>query len=163
VHDFFEQLTNFVQQSGTVQALAFLTAAGAVLVSLLTAIIAPAVAVYVARRQIRATVVSASRQKWIDSLRDALAEMMAIHMVAYHSKTLSDPDTSRKVFNIQNKILLLTNPAESNHVELNQIIQKMIDTGPNTKNANVWEIQREMIDVSRRILKTEWGRVRRGD
>jgi hypothetical protein len=163
LHEFFEQLNNFVQQSGAVQALAFLTAAGAVLVSLLTAIVAPAVAIYVARRQIRATVVSTNRQKWIDNLRDALAELIAVHLVAFSTKKLSDPEISTKVFHLQNKILLLTNPAESDHVKLTDIIEKIINSSPNDPNVDVWELQRQMIEISRRILKTEWVRVRRGD
>jgi hypothetical protein len=48
-----------VQQSGGKEALAFVTAAGVVLASFITVILA----IYVARRQMRATVVSANRQR----------------------------------------------------------------------------------------------------
>lgn len=83
--NFLNDLRNFVQQPGNQQALAFLVAGGAVAVSLITAIIGPMVALYVMRRQIRATVVSTNRQKWIDSLRDTIAELMAIIYAAEHA------------------------------------------------------------------------------
>jgi hypothetical protein len=163
MHDFFDQLTKFVQVAGAQQALAFLTAAGAVLVSLLTAIVAPMVSLYVVRRQIRATVVSANRQKWIDNLRDALAEFLGIHLVAFHTRTLGDSDISTKIFNLQNKILLLTNPNEADHAKLNEILRKMIDSSPNDARVDVWKLQEELVAVARRILKAEWIRARRGD
>jgi uncharacterized protein YjcR len=49
------------------------------------------------------------------------------------------------------------------HVKLTDIIEKIINSSPNDPNVDVWELQRQMIEVSRRILKTEWVRVRRGD
>ena len=70
--DFLNDRRNFVQQPGNQQALAFLAAGGAVAVSPITAIIGPMVALYVMGRQIRATVVSTNRQKWINSLRDTI-------------------------------------------------------------------------------------------
>ncbi len=160
--DFFDRLRQLVEVPGAKEALAFATAAGAVLVSLFTALVAPFIAVYVARRQIQASVVSANRQKWIDTLRDALAELVSIHLVAFSTRRLSDPDISTKVFNLQNKILLLTNPLEADHGELNRIIARMIDSSPNDPNVDVWKMQRDLVEVSRRILKTEWKRVRRG-
>ena len=60
MHEFFNELRNLAQLPGGQEALTSLTAAGAVLVSLITAVIAPIVAIFVARRQIRATVVSAN-------------------------------------------------------------------------------------------------------
>jgi hypothetical protein len=162
LHDFFDQLTKFVQATGAQQTLAFLTAAGAVMVSLLTAIVAPMVAVYVARRQIRATVISANRQKWIDNLRDALAEFISVYLVAFHTRKQEDSDISTKIYNLQNKILLLTNPNETDHVKLYQIIQTMVNSSPNDPKVDTWQLQSELVDVARRVLKTEWIRVKGG-
>ena len=158
---FFEQLTKFVQQTGVNQTLAILTAAAAVCVAL-TAIIAPVVAVYVAKRQIRATVVSVNRQKWIDTLRDLISELISVHIVAFHTRNLSDPDISRNVFKLQNKILLLTNLIEADHIELNRVIERIVNSGPNDPGIDIEQLRTELVEISRRILKTEWTRVRRG-
>jgi hypothetical protein len=159
VQEFFNELTKFVQAPGTPQALAFLTAAGAVLASL---IVAPFVSVYVARRQVRANVVSANRQKWIDTLRDALSEFSGIHLVAFNTRNLQDTDISTKIFSLQSKILLLTNSNEADHIQLNEIIRKMVNSSPNDPEVDVWKLHEEMISVAQRILKTEWIRVRSG-
>src|SRR5258705_4373335 len=46
--------------------------------ALVASIIGPIVTLTVARRQYNATVVSASRQRWIETLRDTLAELIAL-------------------------------------------------------------------------------------
>src|SRR5262249_28131551 len=46
--------------------------------ALVASIIGPIVTLTVARRQYNATVVSSSRQKWIETLRDTLAELIAL-------------------------------------------------------------------------------------
>jgi hypothetical protein len=163
MRDFFDNLIRLIQEAGTQQALAFLTAAGAVLVSLLTAIVAPAVAIYVARRQIRATVVSANRQKWIEQLRDVLSEFLAVHIVAFHTKKLSDPEISTKVFHLQNKIVLMTDPSDDRHLELNRIVEEIVSSGPNDPGIDVWELKQRLVDVARQIFKAEFGRAKRGD
>jgi hypothetical protein len=123
MHEFFEELRKLTQLEGGGQALTSLTAAGAVLVSLITAIFAPIVAIYVARRQIRASVASANRQKWIDSLRDSVAEFASTNYVLMHAREKhGDPDISIKVYQLQNKILLLTNPRINDHVIINNIV-----------------------------------------
>ena len=46
--------------------------------ALVASIIGPAVTLVVAKRQFNANVVSANRQKWIDALREQLAELIAL-------------------------------------------------------------------------------------
>lgn len=172
-------LSDFVQQPGNQQTLAFLAAGGAVAVSLITGIIGPMVALCVARRQIRATVALSNRQKRIDSLQDTIAELMAIDFVVEETGVLSNAEISTKVYNLRNKILLLTNPTESDHVELNRLIHELVvqphvlrqdETNPNAHKLvpprtlkNIHDLQDEIVAVARRVLKSEWKRVRKGN
>ena len=50
--------------------------------ALVASIVAPFVTLSVARRQFNATVLSANRQKWIESLRDLLAELISLFVAA---------------------------------------------------------------------------------
>jgi mannose/fructose/N-acetylgalactosamine-specific phosphotransferase system component IIB len=174
--NFLNGLWNFVQQPGNQQTLLLLVAGGAVAVSLIAAIISPIVALSVAGRQIRATVVSANRQRWIDGLRDTIAELMAINCFADADVP---PEMRTKVYNLQNKILLLTNATDADHVELNRLIKELVaapivfrqgQTNTNVQVAtgartvkNINDLQQEIIEVSRRVLKSEWNRVRKGN
>jgi hypothetical protein len=161
VHGFFDELRDLAQQPGGQQALTSLTAAGAVLVSLITAVLAPIVAIFVARRQIRATVVSVNRQKWIESLRDALAELIAVNFVVAHSvEKQRDADISIQVFQLQNKILLLTDPEDENHVRINAAIQEIIDLPAGRYDD---ALEKRLVAAAHSAVKAEWERVRRGD
>ena len=70
--------------------------------------------------------------------------------------------------------MLLTNPTESDHVELNRLVEELVaETGEwpahvrmvvdarTVKNIEV--LQQEIVAVSRRVLKSEWNRVRKGN
>jgi len=59
-------------------AIAFVTACTA----LISAIVGPAVSYVVARRRIRASVISNNRERWIDALRDSVAEYVALLLSA---------------------------------------------------------------------------------
>ena len=69
--------------------------------ALVASIIGPIVTLTVARRQYNATVISTSRQKWIEALRDTLAELISLISTALvvKSKWKGDWDRGRGPLN----------------------------------------------------------------
>jgi len=61
-----------------VEMIPILTPIAAILTALAAVIISPFVTYLTARRQIRANLISANRQAWIDKLRDELSELFEL-------------------------------------------------------------------------------------
>ena len=51
--------------------------------ALVASVIGPFVTLTVAKRQFNATVLSANRQKWIETLRDLLAELISVLVAVF--------------------------------------------------------------------------------
>src|SRR5260221_7382558 len=108
--------------------------------ALVASIIGPIVTLTVARRQYNATVISASRQRWIETLRDTLAELIALIRAASVVKSKwkdkwdrgrgpldADPAMLEKFQHIvfsQSKIDLLINSIDADH----QLLYEPIET-----------------------------------
>src|SRR5262245_24101667 len=104
--------------------------------ALMAAMLGPLVSLLVARMQIRASVVSNSRERWIETLRDAVAEYVALLLTASLVKQAMESDpvkavteradlrqTFERIVMIKNKILLMVNPREDGYTELRQKIE----------------------------------------
>jgi hypothetical protein len=161
------------------------------LVSAATALVAsiagPAVTLTVARRQISANIVSVNRHRWIESLRDLIAEMIALLATgtlvrlerareagSINALIASDPAVIEKIERIvlvRNKIRLMTNPNEDDHRELLDTIevafrrlagdQPMGD--PQEVTRSIDESIQAITRCAQGILKREWSRVKRGE
>jgi hypothetical protein len=98
--------------------------------ALIATIVGPLVALTVARRQFIATAISGNRHRWIETLRDQIAELISLLATALVVKSkwkdrwesgrgpLSDPALLEKYEHIvlaQAKIQLLINPGDSDH------------------------------------------------
>src|SRR5882672_8613856 len=99
--------------------------------ALVASIVGPIIALTVARRQFGATVIATNRQKWIETLRDTLAELIALLRGASVVKSKwkdkwdrgrgpldADPAMLEKFERIvlsQSKIDLLINPTDADH------------------------------------------------
>src|SRR4051794_39236538 len=110
--------------------------------ALVASIIGPIVTLTVARRQFSATVISANRQKRIETLRDTLAELIALVRAALVVKSKwkdkwdhgrgplnADPAMLEKFEHIvlaQSKIELLINPIDADHQRLDETIETAI-------------------------------------
>ena len=140
--------------------------------ALLAVVVGPIVTVYVARRQIRASVVSNNRQQWINQLRDTIADLLAKQQMArtlnsnFHSDERSLPrieDVTRLGYKIQ----LLINPNESDHATLADSIAKIINSmNMQNEQHSAFDIAKhaeQVLTLSQGILKREWERVKRGD
>jgi hypothetical protein len=131
-------------------------------------------------RQFNATVISASRQKWIETLRDMLAELIALVAAAsvLKSKWKDKWDRGRGPLNAepallekfehivlaQSKIRLLLNPAEADHAQLHETIETTIARLRSEELLDT-DTQRDIQTVTalaQAILKHEWQRVKIG-
>ena len=148
--------------------------------ALVASIIGPIVTLTVARRQYNATVISTSRQKWIETLRDTLAELIALLRAASVVKSKwkdkwdrgrgpldADPAMLEKFERIvlaQSKIELLINPSDADH----QLLCETIETAISRLGAEASleaETQSDIQAITRlgqAILKREWQRVKTG-
>ena len=141
--------------------------------ALVAVIISPAVSVYVARRQIRASVVSASRQKWIDSLRDDLAQVYtAIHVLGLQRslELISDDELHARMAELtllESRISLRLNPKEEDHRAILSSIHESIQAmGAGSETAKRAAIQTHLSHLQQNAqvaLKREWERVKNGD
>ena len=141
--------------------------------ALVAVIVGPSVAVYLAKRQIRASVVSASRQKWIDALREQLSEITAaLRVIGLHRRfeTIPQVELDDRIENLallESRISLLLNPNEEDHKEISAIIRQAIDKiGEGSERDKRVAIQAQLISLvaqSQVVLKREWKRVKDGD
>lgn len=148
--------------------------------ALVASIVAPFVTLAVAKRQFAASVLSANRQRWIESLRDTLAELVSLLVAALVVKAnwkdkwdkglpaiAADPKRMEKlqrIVNVQWKVRLLLNPSEPDHQELYRAIEAAFEivrgeeTNEAATNAHIETITR----LGQAILKREWQRVKSG-
>jgi hypothetical protein len=121
------------------------------------------------RIQLRRTIVSTSRQAWINTLRDAIAELQTKSMIIFEEYRSADHkdmiDAGRGIYLFINKIQLLLNPTEKDHVELIALLKLLYHATLYENIANDKEydaIQSNITEKSQAILKREWIRVKNG-
>ena len=148
--------------------------------ALVASIVGPIITLTVSRRQFNATVISTSRQKWIETLRDTLAELIALLRAALVVKSKwkdkwdrgrgpldADPAMLDKFEHIvlsQSRIDLLTNPTDADHQLLHEAIETAIKRLGAEESLEV-ETQRDIRTITRlgqAILRREWQRVKIG-
>ena len=147
--------------------------------ALVASILGPLVTLSVARRQFNANVLSANRQRWIETLRDMVAELISLIVTAlvvkakWHGKwdqgrgAVADPALMEKLQRLvllQSKIRLLLNPTEPDHQQLDQSIDAAIKRLQSEQTVDA-EMEADIQTITRlaqAILKREWQRVKRG-
>lgn len=128
---------------------------------------------YATRRQIDASLVSTSRQRWIDSLRDSVAEFLAVTAQLRYTVTTAAPGEwhkapgYEKAIFLRANIALLSNPTEADHRHLVILLDEMLsycatfqDSAAQRRGA---ELQIEITSQCQAILKREWERVKAGE
>lgn len=159
---------------------AFLIGLVSACTALVASIVGPIITLTVAKRQFNATVLSANRQKWIESLRDTLAELVSLLVAALVVKAKwkdkwekgrgalsADPALLEKLQRIvltQSKIRLLLNPTEVDHQRLGETIETALKRLQAEESLDAeTEADIEIITkLAQSILKREWQRVKRG-
>ena len=157
-------------------ALSFISACTALAAS----IIGPIVTLRVARRQFNATVLSTNRQKWIETLRDMVAELMSLLVSSLivrsawkskwdkgHGPLREDTALLNKLERIvltQSKIRLLLNPTDVDHQQLDRAINTAIKRLQDEESLDSdTEADIETITtLAQAILRREWQRVKLG-
>ena len=154
------------------------------LISACTALVAsiagPFVTLIVAKRNFNATVLSANRQRWIESLRDTLAELISLLIAALFLKEkwkgkwdrgrgalIAEPALLDKVQSMvlaQSRVRLLLNPTEADHQHLYRAIEsaaKRLQSEEALESETEADIE-TITTLAQTILKREWRRVKHG-
>jgi len=157
-----------------VLAITFVTACTA----LVSAGAGPVVSVIVSTRQIRASLVSNNREQWTVALRDSLAEYVALivstailqeaHRKAAVAAVRDDPQLAglaERIAQAKNRILLMVNPADSEHFQLCSLIEQayrsLLEGNGSVKESG--DFAEAITNAGRAVLRHEWARVKRGD
>jgi hypothetical protein len=133
---------------------------------------------FIARLQFKASVISANRQNWINTLRDCIAEFQVKAKVVTVETKLSSQDSTSfasdpKNFDqavekkrvLRNKIALLINPNEQDHDDLIKLMAKVEDLCINEDSIDDEKhdnLQKEITSLAQKILNREWERVKKG-
>jgi hypothetical protein len=134
----------------------------------------------VARRQFNANVLSVNRQKWIETLRASLAELISLLVSALVIKAgwkgtwdkglnalLANPAMQEKLERlvlVQWNIRLQMNPTELDHQRLYKMIEATfarLQAEQSDDSATESDIE-GIATLAQTILKREWQRVKRG-
>jgi len=149
--------------------------------ALTASIVGPIVTLKVARRQFNATVLSGNRQKWIEALRDTLAELISLLATALVIKSKwkdkweggrgplnAEPallDKFERIVLTQAKIQLLINPVDPDHQQLDRAVDvaaRRLQSEEALDSETEQDI-RSIVALGQSILKREWQRVKKGD
>ena len=148
--------------------------------ALVASIAGPLVTLSVGRRQVAASVLSTNRQRWIDTLRESLADLLAqlatvsVIKATWQEKwdkgigpIAADPSRLEKLQRlvlVQFRIRLLLNPTEPDHQELYRAIEQAILRLREERSVEA-ETEADVETISKlgqAILKREWRRVKSG-
>jgi hypothetical protein len=154
------------------------------LVSATTALIAsiagPLVTVYVTRTQFKTTVRAGNRQRWIDEFRDLIAHFCSEIAIAAQGREKIVRDgrivieaeseflhAFRRLVYTANKIRLMVNPADLEHQELLELMERMLvnfRTAPpdHDLQSEGQAVVAEIVTRSRALIRHEWLLVQRG-
>ena len=149
--------------------------------ALLSAALGAFVSLKANERKIKAEVITANRQKWGETLRDLLAEMMSVsYSVAIVKRqiTTADPvaavaadrlllDKLEHVALVKNKIKLMLNPVKEDHCPLldtvNQTYQHLVSRDEFDVIDRLHDDIDLMTEQAQKLLRREWQRVKQGD
>lgn len=108
-------------------------------------------------------IIAPMRQAWINNLRDLLAELLGKceHYWAAGFEDREDQEYQR-ITELKNKLALFINPNEKDHLALLEQAQTMIGGIGCGKSGDekFWTAHKSTMELSQKILKTEWNRVK---
>jgi hypothetical protein len=151
-------------------------------VAALAVFISPLVSFFISRRQIRNSlelnqrqtdsslavankqIVAPMRQKWINDLRDLIAELASdsLHYFRAGHDFEGYKNFQRLTF-LESKIQLMLNPNEEDHQKLEWMIAEMLkalQSGGEQGRADFIATHPEVMKFSRQVFKREWNRVK---
>lgn len=120
-----------------------------------------------AREQIRAQTVVASRQRWIDELRDEISKMLGILLLLQMTLEKRDDENHqvwmREVIAasaLEGKIALMLNPNEAEHEALALTIRAALNDIRMGKKIDWGSRTTEILEAGRVVLKNAWDQIR---
>jgi hypothetical protein len=148
------------------------------LAAIVGVVIGSIVSLLIARQQFKATVISANRQQWINTLRDCIADFQTKTKIALVETSLALNNETAVASNVKdhdealkgmrflvNKTALLLNPNETDHSELILLFKQLEDhciNGDPNERTKEEKLQDSITSIGQKILKREWERVKRG-
>jgi hypothetical protein len=146
--------------------------------ALVAGVAGPVVSVLISRQQMRASVISNNRERWAETLRDLVAEYVALLLTSSITRQALGQDlssalrtdralltTAERVALLKNKILLIINPVKSDHGELSRTIEaaylSLVSELPPTLSTMRVDVE-AITRAARAVLRAEWQRVKRG-
>jgi hypothetical protein len=148
--------------------------------ALMASIMGPFVTLRVARRQFRANVISTNRQKWIETFRDRVSELLALmnaaQIIKRHSieswqgglgpvqASLGQAEKFEQAYMALAQIRLLTNTSDLEHKRLNDALASALAhlQHDEMREDELAAAVEDVIALGRTIIGHEWGRVKRG-
>jgi len=148
--------------------------------ALVASIMSPLVTLSVARRQFRANVISTNRQKWIETFRDRVSELVSLmnaaqvlkrHSIASWQGGLGPVQANlgltekfERAYMALAEIRLMTNASEPEHQHLNEAVASALThlQHDELRDQELAASVEEVIALGRTIIRHEWGRVKRG-
>lgn len=147
------------------------------LVAALAIFLGPAVSWLVARNQVRSSLKAANkqilapmRQQWIEDLRNLIAELTSEAHYLYIAAADEDPDEGstknekarRRMLFLEQKVRLMLNPNEADHQDLIVKIRALVSAAEayDPKGPDFGSLHIAVTDLSRRVFKREWDRVK---
>lgn len=147
------------------------------LVALLAVFFGPAISWLVTRNQIRSSLRAANkqilapmRQQWIENLRDLIAELTSEAHYLYIAAADEDTEegsaknerASRRMLFLEQKVCLMLNPNEADHQDLIRKIRALVGAAEtyDPKGPEFGALHEAVTDLSRRVFKREWDRVK---
>lgn len=159
-------------------SLEMMTASISALGAIVGVVIGSIVSFLIARQQFKATVISANRQTWINTLRDCIADFQTKAKIAATETNLAshiigaaavDPkgfDEALKTMRfLVNRVALLINPKEADHAQLLSLLRELENfciNGDTSDHATQERLQSSITSAGQTVLKREWERVKRG-
>jgi len=137
----------------------------------LAVFVGPFVSMRIANRQIKSStrttekqIISPIRQNWINELRMIIAEITSksAHYWAAGYEDRNDSEYYR-ITELEHQLKLYLNPNEKDHLELIEKIKIMTNhiSASNYKDdEKFWDSHNEVMNISQKILKREWERVK---
>ena len=147
--------------------------------ALVSAIAGPLMSYVMSGRQIRASVISTNRERWIEALRDSIAEYVSLLFTAAMIKQVIARDTAsavtgdrdlrqivERIVLVKNRILLISDPQEGQSGKLCEMIETSYQALASETPQTIATIRSEaeaITQAGREVLRHEWARVKRGE
>ena len=148
--------------------------------ALVASVLSPFVSLSVARRRFRADVISTNRQKWIDTFRDRVSELVSLINAAQVIKrqsigswqgglgpvqaNLGLTEKFERVYMALAEIRLLTKASDPEHQRLSDALAAALAhlQHDELRDGELAGSVEDVIALGRTIIRHEWGRVKRG-